>query len=272
MLGFWDGSFGFEGLWSPVTGYHLTLSTVKLTECAKVQARARTYARVCKYIHTHVCTFWQVQFLTSYYCSNPSTPTTHTHTYFPSHMHSQTRVYPPAHPALPHLTHKQPGICHRGGHTYTPTRTHANTNTPRHTTQSCCLHPAYPFDPLTGTRRISKWEEKPRSRSTSQRRALSIGSCLTPQGSRGRRCLSQEAITLLSGSEVCLECYLHLSGREAGGQEVRQEWDHLYHVLCMTGGMCLNIYMCLKVMQIERGIKEGGSSENCDSFVNKDCL
>lgn len=55
---------------------------------------------------------------------------------------------------------------------------------------------------------------------------------------------------------MCLECYLHLSGREAGGQEVRQEWDHLYHVLCMTCGMCLNIYMCLKVMQIEREKKK----------------
>ncbi len=140
-----------------------------------------------------------------------------------------------------------------------PTHTcaHMQTQTHRDTqTQSCCLHRTYPFDPLTGTRRISKWEEKPQSRSTSQRRALSIGSCPTPQGSRGRRCLSQEAITLLSGSEVCLECYLHLSGWEAGGQEVRQEWDHLYHVLCMTCGMCLNIYMCLKVMQIERKKEE----------------
>lgn len=202
----------------------------------------------------HVCTSWQVQFLTLYYCSKPTAHTSH-HTYTRKHM----RVYPPAHhPALPHLTHKQPGICHQGGHPYTSVCTHANTNTPRHTTQSCCLQRAYPFDPLTGTRRISKWEKKPQSRSTSQKRALSIGSCLTPQGSRGRRCLSQEAITLLSGSEVCLECYLHLSGREAGGQEVRQEWDNLYHVLCMTGGMCLNIYMCLKVMQMERrGGKRG---------------
>lgn len=64
-------------------------------------------------------------------------------------------------------------------------------------------------------------------------------------------------------------CYLHLSGREKGGREVRQVWDHLYHVLCMTGGMCLNIYMRLKVMQIERK-KEAGSLENLDSFVNKD--
>ena len=70
-----------------------------------------------------------------------------------------------------------------------------------------------------------------------------MGSCLTSQGSRGRRRLSQEAIILLSGSEVCLECYLHLSGRGAGGQEVRQERDHFYHVLCMTSGQHWNIYM-----------------------------
>ena len=207
----------------------------------------------------------------SYYTTAQTHPqiTTHTpiHTRTRKHMHV---FCPPAHPALPHLTHKQPGICHGGGGCGWgcgwggQTQAHPNTQTP-----SCCLQWAYPFDPLTGTQRISKWEEKPQSRSTSQRCALSIGSCRTPQGSRGRQCLSQEAITLLSGSEVCLECYLHLSGREAGGQEVRQEWDHLYHVLCMT---CLNIYMCLKVMQINTEKKEGGSSENCFSFVNKDSL
>lgn len=54
---------------------------------------------------------------------------------------------------------------------------------------------------------------------------------------------------------MCLECYLHLSGREAGGQEVRQELDHLYHVLCMTSGPRLNIYMCLKVMQMEKEVR-----------------
>lgn len=241
---------------------------------------------VCKYSRSHVCTFWRVHFLTSYYCWNLTTTTPHSPTTTHTSFHTCTRkhahvVSPPAHPALPHLTRKQPGICHRigvggwvlGGWSYTHTPTdllaHKHKHKPTHSTQSCCLQRSYPFDPLTGTQRISKWEEKPQSRSTSQRRALTVGSCLTPQGSRGRRCLSQEAITLLSGSEVCLDCYLHLSGREARGQEVRQEWDHLYHVLCMTGGMCLNIYMCLKVMQIESG-KEGGSSEKCDSFVNKD--
>ena len=160
-----------------------------------------------------------------------------------------------------------------GGHAYIHTHIHARTPTWRYSetqTQFCCLPWAYPFDPLTGTWRISKREEKPQSRSTSQRRALSIGSCPTPQGSRGRWCLSQEAITLLSGSEVCLERYLHLSGWEAGGQEVRQERDHLYHVLCMTCAMCLNIYMCLKVMQIER--KRGECSENDAPFVNKESL
>lgn len=59
---------------------------------------------------------------------------------------------------------------------------------------------------------------------------------------------------------MCLECYLHLSGRGAGGQEVRQERDHLYHVLCMTSGLRLNIYMCLKVMQIEE--EREGASQN----------
>lgn len=47
----------------------LTLHAIKLT---KVQARARTYARVCKCIHTHVCTLWQVWSLTPRY-SNPAT-------------------------------------------------------------------------------------------------------------------------------------------------------------------------------------------------------
>lgn len=199
---------------------------------------ANTFTRMSA--HSDKCSF-------SHYTTAQPTHTS-LHTCTCKHMH----VYPPAHPALPHLTHKQPGICHGGGgHTYRHKHTHPDTQT-----ESCCLQRAYPFDPLTGTRRISKWEEKPESRSTSQRCALSIGSCRTPRGSRGRRCLSQEAITLLSGSEVCLERYLHLPGRKAGGQEVRQEWDHLYHVLCMTCGMCLNIYMCLKVMQIEKKKRE----------------
>lgn len=197
-------------------------------------------------------------------------PTHNNNTHFPSHTHSQThmRVFahlPTQHSHTSHINSLASVTGGGGGSTYTHTQTQTHPDTQ---TQPCCLQRVYPFDPLTGTRRISKWEEKPQSRSTSQRCALSIGSCRTPQGSRGRLCLSQEAITLLSGSEVCLERYLHLSGRGAGGQEVRQEWDHLYHVLCMTCGMCLNIYMCLKVMQIERE-KEGGSSENCDSFVNK---
>lgn len=163
---------------------------------------------------------------------------------------------------FPHLTQEtawhlsqQEGVTH--------THSHSGAQT-----QSCCLQRVYPFDPLTGTRRISKREEKPQSRSTSQSCALSIGSCRTARGSGGRQSLSQEAITLLSGSEVCLERYLHLSGWEAGGQEVRQVGDHLYHVLCMTCGMCLNIYMCLKVMQMVRKTR-GRSSENSASFVNK---
>lgn len=180
---------------------------------------------------------------------------------------------PPARPALLRLTYKQPGICHRGGrgvsHTHMCTcqhagmQTHTHPDTPR--SLVVCSQRSL-LTPLTGTRRISKWGEKPQSRSTSQRRALSIGSCLTPQGSRGRQRLSQEAITLLSGSEVCLECYLHLSGRGAGGQEVRQERDHFYHVLCMTSGAHWTIYMCLKVMQIEK--EREGSWGNFDSFVN----
>lgn len=203
------------------------------------------------------------------------THSTTNHTHLPSRVHSQTHArLPTCPPSTPtphtqtawHLSQVGGGVTRTHAHAHMQTQTHPDTQT-----QSCCLQWAYPFDPLTGTRRISKWEEKPQSRSTSQRRALSIGSCRTPRGSRGRRCLSQEAKTLLSGSEVCLERYLHLSGREAGGQEVRQEWDHLYHVLCMTCGMCLNIYMCLKVMQIERE-KEGGSWENCVSFVNKACV
>lgn len=48
------------------------------------------------------------------------------------------------------------------------------------------------------------------------------------------------------------------------GQEVRQEWDHLYHVLCMTGGMRLNIYMCLRAMQIGVG---GGEGEKGGSWL-----
>lgn len=58
--------------------------------------------------------------------------------------------------------------------------------------------------------------------------------------------------------------------RGRGGQEVRQEGDHLYHVLCMTGGMRLNIYMCLRAMQIGRGVK-GGSWLKWDVFGNKQC-
>lgn len=98
-------------------------------------------------------------------CVSTHLPTRHSHT---SHINSLASV--------------------TRGVTRTHTRTHMQTQTHTGTrTQSCCLHRAYPFDPLTGTRRISKWEEKPQSRSTSQRRALSIGSCRTPQGSRGRR-------------------------------------------------------------------------------------
>lgn len=204
----------------------------------------------------HVCTLWQVQFLTLYYrCSNP---TTANHTYTPPYTHALANTcisthLPAKHSHTSHINSLASvtawvGV---GSHMYMHAHTHTTTH-PETQTQSSCLQWTYPFDPLTGTWRISKWEEKPQSRSTSQRCALSIGSCLTPQDSRGWLCLLQEAITLLSGSEVCLECYLHLSWKEAGAQEVRQEWDHLYHVLCMTCGMCLNIYMCLKVMQIER--------------------
>lgn len=53
--------------------------------------------------------------------------------------------------------------------------------------------------------------------------------------------------------------------RGRGGQEVRQERDHLYHVLCMTGGMRLNIYMCLRAMQI------GGVEREEVGFVDKHC-
>lgn len=164
-------------------------------------------------------------------------------------MHACLPTCPPSGPT-PHkkkVWHLSPGVTwtHSGAHMQTIT--HPDTQT-----QPCCLQRPYPFDPLTGTRRISKCEKRLLNGSTSQRRALSVGSCQTPQGSRGQWCLSQEAISLLSGREVCLERYLHLSGREAGGQEVRQEWDHLYHVLCITGGVWLNIYTCLKVMQIER--------------------
>lgn len=193
-----------------------------------------------------VCLSWQVQFLIAQDESNPHTrtcistqlPTQDSHT---SHRNSLASV-----------------TAGGGSGSHTHVRTHSRMRHSATQTQCCCLPWAYPFDPLTGTRRISKREEKAQSRSAGQRRALSTGSCRTPQSSRGRQCLSQEAITLHSGSEVCLVCYLHLSGWGAGGQEVRQEWDYLYHVLCMTCGMCLNIYMCLKVMQIDRKKKGGG--------------
>ena len=105
-------------------------------ECVQVRPRAHTYASVCKYAHTHVCTFWQVQFLILYHCSNPHTTKPHTQPHTSFHTHSKnTCVHlptcPPAHPALPHLTHKQLGICHRGGvtHTHTHTRKHKHTRT-----------------------------------------------------------------------------------------------------------------------------------------------
>lgn len=203
----------------------------------------------------HVCTLWQVQFLTLYYrCSNPTTAN-HTHTPPYTHALANTCIsthLPAKHSHTSHINSLASVTAWVGVGSHMYMHAHTQTTHPETQTQSSCLQRMYPFDPLTGTWRISKWEEKPQSRSTSQRCALSIGSCLTPQDSRGWLCLLQEAITLLSGSEVCLECYLHLSWKEAGAQEVRQEWDHLYHVLCMTCGMCLNIYMCLKVMQIER--------------------
>lgn len=179
-------SFGFGCLRSLQTGSQLTLGTVKLTVCVKVRTRVHTYARICKYIHTHVCTFWQVQFLTLYYCSNP--PTTKPHTLLFTHALTNTCVSTHLPTRHSHSSHINSLASVTRGVTHTHTCAHMQTQTHTDTrTQSCCLHRAYPFDPLTGTRRISKWEEKPQSRSTSQRRALSIGSCRTPQGSRGCR-------------------------------------------------------------------------------------
>lgn len=103
--------------------------------------------------------------------SAPFDTTTHT---LPLACTSMCMSYPFTHTTpTPHLTQKQPGICHsRKGATHTHTHL-------------CCLERAYPFDPLTGTWRISEREETPQSRSTSQRCALSVGSCRAPRGSGG---------------------------------------------------------------------------------------
>lgn len=235
----------------PYPGNELLFNSI-CSQILRVQERhmQRHMPVYAKGILLHVCSFWQGASLSeSHGCSPPS----------------PSRVCQPSCPNnTSSISHRNSlaSVTAGGGHSaHTQSRSEAQT-------QLCCLQRVYPFDPLTGTRRISKREEKPQSRSTSQSCALSIGSCRTAWGSGGWQSLSQEAITLLSGSEVCLERYLHLSGWDAGGQEVRQVGDHLYHVLCMTCGMHLNIYMCLKVMQIVRKIR-GRSSENAASFVNK---
>lgn len=187
------------------------------------------------------------------------------HTCTRKHM----RVCPPAHPALPHLTHETAWhLSQKGGVAHT--HTHAHPRKHKHGPAVCSERTLLTLWQVHG--RISKWGEKPLSRSTSQRCALSIGSCRTPQGSGGRRRLSQEAAALLSGSEVCLERYLHLSGWGAGGQEVRQEWDHLFHVLWMTCGVCFEYLHVSEGDANIVGRKREEVPGNCAFFVNKDRL
>lgn len=140
-------SFGFGCLQFLLTGSHLTLGTIKLMVCAwryghmctHMPAYANPFTRMSA--HSDKCSF-------SHYTTAQTHPqqTTHTplHTCTCKHM----RVYPPAHPALPHLTHKQPGICHQGGHTYTHAHAHANTNTHRHTNAVLLSAPCVPFWPF----------------------------------------------------------------------------------------------------------------------------
>lgn len=202
----------------------------------------------------HLCSFWQGTVSQIH-----TGPHAHTQTHTSSHMHVHVNL--PAHTTLPtshpetawHLS-QQEGLTH--------THSHSEAQT-----QLCCLQRVYPFDPLTGTRRISKREEKPRSRSTSQSCALSIGSCRTAGGSGDGAPLpgSHNSPLRKWGVSGALSTSLRVRSRRIRGQTSR---GPLYHVLCMTCGMCLNIYMCLKVMQIVRKTR-GRSSENSASFCQQ---
>lgn len=181
-------------------------------------SRADTCAPIiaCMQMTSHGCTIWQVHFLTFH--SRRILPTAPLHTLHTSHMH-----WTHAHTALPTclpLAHKPAWhLSWEEGRPHTGSRSQS---------WLCCLPPVWPFDPLTGTQRILKWVEEPRSSSTSPRRALSVGSCPTPQGSRGNAAASPRKPQVHNCPlRKRLECYLHVSAGEAGGQEVRQEHRHL---------------------------------------------
>lgn len=123
-LWFWGGSFGLERSRSPVTGFHSALRAVQPAE--RVRKVRDTCAHICPrmQIHSHAC----LHILTSAAFSPHTAARTQAqqNAHFPPSRTCtrwHTRVCPPAQPVqLPHLAHKQAGICHRGSHIHSRAR------------------------------------------------------------------------------------------------------------------------------------------------------